>query len=180
MPLRFYNICPTTNPSQLSFFNNLIHVSGISSCASSLSSIDCTTDLGFTSPGWDNNSSWVNPNNLPANGTGTLSNTAGSGTITAPLSGASLTWTFGAVTTVAVAVEGSGSGSGNSMSSSGNGPATTTTAAGGTGGSAAGTGTTSAPAAMGSKNSAMAAFVVGESYAHRWGLAILSVFALLI
>lgn len=147
MMIRFYNLCPNTDPSQLTFFNNLIPVSQIAGCAASLSSIDCTNELGFTSPGWTDNSTWVDPNALPQNGTQSLSNLPGS--LTAPVSGTSLVWSLGSVLETAVA----------SAAAGGGGSAKTTPTGGsgsGSGGGKSGTATASGSAATGSKSSSAA------------------------
>ena len=90
IPIRFYNTCPKTSPSAVTFFSRLIPVGELQSpaCLKTLGpSLDCI-NLGFSNPGETNNAPFLNAGNLPANGTETLSNTGGS--ITSPISGDTL------------------------------------------------------------------------------------------
>jgi hypothetical protein len=57
--------------------------------------------LGFPAPGLAENASWVDPSNLPANGTEPLSNLPGS--VAAPISGTSVVWSLGTITATASA-----------------------------------------------------------------------------
>jgi hypothetical protein len=61
--------------------------------------MDCNSSLGFPAPGLARNASWVDPSNLPANGTEPLSNLPGS--VTAPISGTSVVWSLGTITATA-------------------------------------------------------------------------------
>jgi hypothetical protein len=63
--------------------------------------MDCSSSLGFPAPGLAENASWVDPSNLPANGTDPLSNLPGS--VTAPISGTSVVWSLGTITATASA-----------------------------------------------------------------------------
>ena len=63
--------------------------------------MDCSSSLGFPAPGLAENASWVDPSNLPANGTEPLSNLPGS--VTAPISGTSVVWSLGTITATASA-----------------------------------------------------------------------------
>jgi hypothetical protein len=158
----FYNIYPTTSPAR-TFFGNLIHVGEITACAAGLDSVDCTNTLNFTSPSWTDNSSWVDPDNLLANGTQTLYNTAGS--ITSPISGSTLIWTFGAATITAIAAPYTAAGA----------AAATSGGAEGAGASGGGeTETATASVASGSKSSAADALILRSNHVYVWGMAILS------
>jgi hypothetical protein len=124
---RFYNICPTTDPTQLSFLPSLFNLPALSQCTTTLETVgDCTTEFGFTSPGTSNNDPWVDPGKLPPNGTQTLSNSQGG--LASPTSGTSLVWTFGANTYTAIAASGSVGGGGGTTTTSGSGTAKGSTA----------------------------------------------------
>lgn len=128
----FYNLCPNTDPLQISFAASLFDQPTLSQCAATLEAVgDCTTALGFTSPGWTDNDPWVDPGNLPQNGTETLSNSQGG--LASPTSGTSLVWTFGANAYTAIAASGTGGGGGGAQTTTPAGTATTSAGATGTG-----------------------------------------------
>ncbi|KAL7955580.1 hypothetical protein V8C34DRAFT_236688 [Trichoderma compactum] len=126
----FLNICPETDPTLLGLSNVNALESQLNtpfdSCGPYLDQYDCIKDLGYS---LDGVSTFYKPTNLPATGTATLSNNAG--TVTAPASGTVFTYTNGGDGTVytitAAGVKGSsgsgpGSGSGfGSGSGSGSG-----------------------------------------------------------
>jgi hypothetical protein len=99
--ISFYNFCPKVAPSQITFFDELIDINAVPPCISSLEEMDCSSSLGFPAPGLAKNASWVDPSNLPANGTELLSNLPGS--VTAPISGTSVVWSLGTITAIASA-----------------------------------------------------------------------------
>lgn len=123
--LRFYNICPDTDPTLIGLSNVSQLESQLNtpfdSCGSYLDTYDCISDLKYSIDGV---STYYKPTNLPKSGTATLSNAAG--TVTAPVSGSVFTYTNGGDGTVytitAAGVKdsssgpGSGSGSDNSQS----------------------------------------------------------------
>jgi hypothetical protein len=131
---RFYNLCPNTDPTQISFAASLFDQPTLSQCAATLEAVgDCTTALGFTSPGWTDNDPWVDLGNLPQNGTESLSNSQGG--LASPTSGTSLVWTFGANVYTAIAASATAGGGGTQ----------TTTTSGTATGSAGATGTGTKP-----------------------------------
>ena len=118
----FYNSCPSTSPGQLPLFDETIGQQ-----ISVLQSAVCKTVLGG-SDGFDcrklaydrpgiNGGQFLRGDSLPANGTGTLTDTTGN-TIASPVSGPTLVWRLGEryANVTAVAVSGT--------------PGATTTAAG--------------------------------------------------
>lgn len=93
-PHSIYGLCPSTDPSLigLSSVTQLETVldTSFSSCSSYLTEFPCESELGFSAVA---GGTFYSPDNLPANGTATLSNVAG--TVTAPASGAVFTYTNG-------------------------------------------------------------------------------------
>ncbi|UKZ74503.1 hypothetical protein TrVFT333_002173 [Trichoderma virens FT-333] len=125
----FLNICPDTDPALLGLSNvNQLESqlnTPFDSCGSYLDKYDCISVLGYSIDGV---STFYKPTNLPATGTKTLSNVAG--TVTAPASGTVFTYTNGGdgvvYTITAAGVKGSSGGSGDSQTTgSGNGAAST-------------------------------------------------------
>lgn len=154
--LRFYNICPDTDPTLIGLSNVSQLESQVNtpfdSCGSYLNTYDCISDLSYS---LDGVSTYYKPTNLPKSGTATLSNAAG--TVTAPASGSVFTYTNGGdgvvYTITAAGVKDSGSGSGSSSDS----PQSTTSgdAAANTGSPAQGSTTAASPTKTGSsKNGA--------------------------
>ncbi|KAM0549170.1 hypothetical protein ACHAPJ_009479 [Fusarium lateritium] len=63
-------------------------------CADYIDTYDCISDLKFTPPGKDKSAKVYAPGEFPKNGTKTVTTNLG-GSITSPLSGATLSWTAG-------------------------------------------------------------------------------------
>lgn len=115
LPLRIYGTCPTTNQDLvgLTIVENQekLYNMNFSECASLLSKYNCVSDLGFSSVPGDK---YLGPNDIPAKGTNSLTNWAG--TVTAPASGTVFTYTDLAnksVYTATAASAGSGGRSGS-------------------------------------------------------------------
>jgi len=92
----FYNICPDTNPSAIPFFSDLINPSlvdlGSTNCQNVFASgVNCL-GLNYSVPGLQSDSQFYTADDLPANGTNSLSNSPG--TVTSPPGGATYVWTF--------------------------------------------------------------------------------------
>ncbi|KAG0646225.1 hypothetical protein D0Z07_8172 [Hyphodiscus hymeniophilus] len=120
-----YSICPNTDPSLigLSSVNQLETTldTPFSSCGSYLAEFPCDTDLHFSAAA---GGTFYGPDNLPASGTQTLSNLAG--TVTAPASGAVFTYTNGADKQVYTISAASAEGAGSKATTTGKNGATTT------------------------------------------------------
>jgi hypothetical protein len=141
-----YAICPNTDPTLigLSSVQQLETTldTQISDCQPYLAEYNCVSDLGFSQVVGN---TFYGPNNLPASGTQTLSNIAG--TVTAPASGSVFTYTNGGdgqVYTISAASVKAGSGGGATTSGKG---------AASTNGGAVSTGS-AAPATTGKPNGA--------------------------
>lgn len=97
--LSIYAICPDIDPTLigLSTVDTLgtTYDNPFSGCASTLSNDICEAQLGWPKVA---GGTYYGPSNLPASGTATLSN--GAGTVTTPVSGAVFTYTNGANTQV--------------------------------------------------------------------------------
>ncbi|KAI0386499.1 hypothetical protein F5Y04DRAFT_123659 [Hypomontagnella monticulosa] len=96
----FSAICPNTDPSLLG--RDEIYQSLVANdedwpmCATYMDAFPCESKLGYTPPGDDDDSgTFYEPDDFPADGTATLSNMAG--VITAPIGGATYTWTHNGI-----------------------------------------------------------------------------------
>jgi hypothetical protein len=139
-----YAICPTADPT-------LIGLSSVqqlettidtllSDCQPCLSQFNCVSDLGFPQVAGN---TFYGPNNLPASGTGTLFNVAG--TVTTPASGSVFTYTNGGDNQVYTIPAGN--------AKAGSGGTTTITGKSGNATNGASTGTGSAASATSTKSS---------------------------
>jgi len=139
----YYNSCPDTSPAFIDSIIGDTHTIPFAELqaytASATTTYDCTS-LSFLLPGFDSTASFLAPGTLPTTGTGTAVSD-GSGSITSPISGATITWSFytAIVATVTAASSTAGSGSEASSSSresqgasSGSATATATGTSGGT------------------------------------------------
>ncbi|KAF3765587.1 hypothetical protein M406DRAFT_257346 [Cryphonectria parasitica EP155] len=88
----FYDICPGTDPAFIGINNIFMSLASFdqpwSTCAPFLNAYACNTDLNFTSPAYG---TFYTPDNMPENGTASLSNIAG--TVSAPPSGTVFSYT---------------------------------------------------------------------------------------
>lgn len=100
----YANICPDTDPALIglnTYTDQLVKglPNGFNSCATTLKTYDCVRDFQYDAP---SSGKLYGPADLPAKGTKSLSNTPGE--VTAPVSGATFSWTAaGSVWTVTAA-----------------------------------------------------------------------------
>lgn len=133
-----WNVCPNTKPSEIGaeyWFDAFLRPHHWDECGPYLEAYDCGSDLGFAAESAGDTHTFYKPNNLPKNGTETLSNTGG--VLSTPVSGATFTWTDGSLLHAITAVS-----TNNVVSATGTGlqEATATVTAPATGASATKTG----------------------------------------
>ncbi|GES56895.1 hypothetical protein ATEIFO6365_0001010100 [Aspergillus terreus] len=91
-----WDTCPDTDPNYItaSYWNEtLFGPYDWDTCGPTLREYDCANTLGFGDDSAGGIKNFYNPDNVPENGIGPLTNTGGS--ITTPISGSTFTWTFG-------------------------------------------------------------------------------------
>ncbi|CAI7640200.1 unnamed protein product [Penicillium pancosmium] len=93
-----YDTCPNTEPSAIGaddWYAGLLAHSKWEGCGKYLEAYDCAGDLGFGAEDAGDTHTFYKPGDFPKNGTESLYNTGG--VISTPVSGATFTWTYGAI-----------------------------------------------------------------------------------
>ncbi|KAJ4247434.1 hypothetical protein NW762_013109 [Fusarium torreyae] len=102
-----WDICPDTDPGFLGaddlYAGLVATMKSYEQCADYIDTFDCISDLKFTPPGKDKSAKVYAPGEFPKNGTKTVTTNRG-GSITSPLSGATLSWTAGNIERTITAV----------------------------------------------------------------------------